>query len=597
MKALRYEDFDLRIERDGPGYTARVLGSPAGEAVSAFTLSLSADKLENLILKIGRRLSGSFRGGTHSIEMQAARDLGCSLFEALFTGQVRDCYTRSLDQISSAEGTGLRFRLRLQDVPELADLPWEFVYDRSQGRFLAQSVQTPIVRYMEMSQTVRPLAMTLPLRVLVMMSSPVDAQQLDLQRERERLEMALEPLRLQNKLEVTWLERATLSELLRRFRNETYHIFHFIGHGAFDPKRDAGLLILEDDQERAFPTEADRIGIVLHDHASLRLAVLNSCDGARNSRTDPFAGVAANLVRQGIPAVVAMQFEISDGAAITFAGEFYAALAEGFSVDAAVAEARKAIFAQPNDVEWATPVLYMRSNSGLLFKLEPDIKRSSSEGKEPRPTPPRPAPAPAPVPVPIPIPVAAAAPAPPVVKRKTPSGAIWAGSIGAFLFLLALLSFADLAPKPVPSSPPPISVPVPPPPPQFASGEYDIPALQARITQMQFYEGPKDGVVADERVFKTGFNGRTTRYIWLQLDLTLAPLSRETEANVPCRFYRDGEPYAIMDQPITMEPGWVQATWVTGWGTMKPGSWPPGPYSAACTVDGRVVAQGSFEVY
>jgi formylglycine-generating enzyme required for sulfatase activity len=82
-------------------------------------------------------------------------------------------------------------------------------------------------------------------------------------------------------------------------------------------------------------------------------------------------GVATTLVRQGIPSVVAMQFEITDAAAITFAGEFYAALSEGFPVDAAVAEARKAIYAMPNDVEWGTPVLYMRSPDGVLFNLTP----------------------------------------------------------------------------------------------------------------------------------------------------------------------------------------------------------------------------------
>lgn len=65
-----------------------------------------------------------------------------------------------------------------------------------------------------------------------------------------------------------------------------------------------------------------------------------------------------------------MQFEITDEAAITFAGEFYTALAEGFSVDTAVAEARKAIYAQPNDVEWGTPVLYMRSPDGVLFSIQ-----------------------------------------------------------------------------------------------------------------------------------------------------------------------------------------------------------------------------------
>jgi len=129
------------------------------------------------------------------------------------------------------------------------------------------------------------------------------------------------------------------------------------------------VLVLEDKQGHGWCADSRRIGTILHDHPSLRLVVLNSCEGARNSLTDPFAGVAAGLIRQGVPAVVAMQFEITDEAAITFAGEFYAALAGGFPVDAAVAEARKAIYIQPNDIEWGTPVLYMRSSDGVLFDL------------------------------------------------------------------------------------------------------------------------------------------------------------------------------------------------------------------------------------
>ena len=52
---------------------------------------------------------------------------------------------------------------------------------------------------------------------------------------------------------------------------------------------------------------------------SLRLAILNACEGGRTSRLDPFAGSAQTLVQQGIPAVIAMQFEIADDVASTFA--------------------------------------------------------------------------------------------------------------------------------------------------------------------------------------------------------------------------------------------------------------------------------------
>ena len=76
--------------------------------------------------------------------------------------------------------------------------------------------------------------------------------------------------------------------------------------------------------------------MLLHDHESLRVAVLNACEGARTSKQDPFAGSAQTLVQQGIPAVIAMQFEIADDVASTFAHEFYGALADGYPIDAAV---------------------------------------------------------------------------------------------------------------------------------------------------------------------------------------------------------------------------------------------------------------------
>lgn len=375
MERLRYLDFELKIERQGEQYLARVLRSPAGEASGTFVLPFSEDRLEVLVLKLGR-LRGSTRR-IHSAEEAVARELGGKLFEAVFGRELLACLKSSLERTSSRQGMGLRLKLRLQDVAELADLPWEFLFDTSVDRFLAQSNRTPIVRYMEMPERIRPLTLRPPLHVLVMISSPTDYQRLDVKRERALLEEALGQLSKQGKVQIDYLENATLAALQRRLRDEVYHVFHFIGHGGFDRKADEGVLVLEDEQGHGWQAAAHRIATLLHDHPSLRLAVLNSCEGARNSRTDPFAGVATTLIRQGVPAVVAMQFEITDHAAITFANEFYAALAEGFPVDAAVAETRKAIYVQPNDVEWGTPVLYMRSSDGVLFKLpqpSPSVK-------------------------------------------------------------------------------------------------------------------------------------------------------------------------------------------------------------------------------
>jgi hypothetical protein len=157
--------------------------------------------------------------------------------------------------------------------------------------------------------------------------------------------------------------------LQRELRRDDYHVFHYIGHGGYDKASDDGVLVLEDGNQRSRLVSGIELGTILADETTLRLAVLNACEGARTSLSDPFSGVATSLVRLEIPAVIAMQLEITDRAAITFAAELYAALADGYAIDAALAEARKAIFADENEVEWATPVLFMRVPDGRIFDV------------------------------------------------------------------------------------------------------------------------------------------------------------------------------------------------------------------------------------
>ena len=58
------------------------------------------------------------------------------------------------------------------------------------------------------------------------------------------------------------------------------------------------------------------------------------------------------------------------GPAIEFGHAFYESLADGLSVDAAVAEARKAVsMALPDTMEWGTPVLYLRASDGRIFDI------------------------------------------------------------------------------------------------------------------------------------------------------------------------------------------------------------------------------------
>ena len=115
----------------------------------------------------------------------------------------------------------------------------------------------------------------------------------------------------------------------------------------------------------------------------LRLVVLNSCLGTEGDDARPFSSVAAGMVRSGIPAVIAMQFEISDDAARAIAETFYTSLTLNMPVDAALTEARREIFlSDRNSLEWATPILYMQVPDGQLFQFTPGITGEEDTGPQ-----------------------------------------------------------------------------------------------------------------------------------------------------------------------------------------------------------------------
>jgi roadblock/LC7 domain-containing protein len=367
---LTYQDFDLLVESGSPGsYKARVLRSPAGESGPVdFTLPFSAEQLENFVLKVGRPRRGGTRGPGRP-ESAPLKAFGGQLYSAVFQDELHETLRNSVS-VARAEGMGLRVRLRLRDTPELAGLPWEFLYDPRRNHFLALSHRTPLVRYLDLPDPPRPLSVEGPLRLLVMISSPSDYDTLDVEQEWRTLTGALAPLLEAGRVVVERLEAASLAALQPRLRREEFHVFHFIGHGGYRPDWADGVLVMEDRVGRGREVAGEELGGLLSDHDPMRLAVLNACEGARSDATDPFAGVAQSLIQQGLPAVVAMQFEITDDAAIILAHELYGAVADGYPLDAALAEARRAIRNDGNPTEWATPVLYSRAPDGRLFDLE-----------------------------------------------------------------------------------------------------------------------------------------------------------------------------------------------------------------------------------
>ena len=83
-----------------------------------------------------------------------------------------------------------------------------------------------------------------------MISAPSDYTSLDVEREWTLLQEALKDVARDGLVIAERLEKPTLAHLQRRLRRGQYHIFHFIGHGAFDEGTDDGVVLLEE-QTRA----------------------------------------------------------------------------------------------------------------------------------------------------------------------------------------------------------------------------------------------------------------------------------------------------------------------------------------------------------
>jgi CHAT domain-containing protein len=343
------------------------LKSPVGEAQAEASAPFTPAELENYRALFARRTDGL----TRAQEANAARQFGTRLFDFLIRthDQVNAAYFASLAQAGSS---GLLIRLSVEGAGELASLPWELIRDPNRD-FLSLSRQTPLVRYTQQLNTRTQTPIQLPLRVLVMISSPSGYPTLDVEGEWARLQEATAELQKRGMLVLERLDHATLIALQRKLRAREYHIFHYIGHSVFDTLAGQGLLAFEteQDQQRAQLVSAGSLSREIGEESSIRLVLLNSCESAQRDQDDVFAGIASALVARGVPAVVAMQHEITDPAAKAFAEEFYRALAEGLPVEAAVSEGRRAIANRVQNIEWATPVLFMRSDNGNLFGINP----------------------------------------------------------------------------------------------------------------------------------------------------------------------------------------------------------------------------------
>src|SRR5579883_2940947 len=250
-----------------------------------------------------------------------------------------------------------------------------------------------------------------PFRVLYIGASPVDCAPLETEQSFAALERAFASLIDTGQVFLDRLEPPTFDQLVRYFSSYggagmlddsdtsiPCYVVHFDGHGAYGrlcpdeecetvndadarkcdvcgmslsrTKPQTYLCFCDDEGRNRFIDTQSLRGLFLS--SDVRLAVFSACETAtvasddmRHHRRRPAvdATLATALITAQIPAVVAMPFSLQDELSPTFMFHFYEALADGRTLEEALARARQALLPMQQK-SWFIPVLYRHVAEG-----------------------------------------------------------------------------------------------------------------------------------------------------------------------------------------------------------------------------------------
>ncbi|MCC4765529.1 tetratricopeptide repeat protein [Methanosarcina sp. DH1] len=382
---MEYSSLDFQITRspESSPYTYRASILNDENVVASNDFELRKDlRLSQMLESIEKKVTESPEEPEKHKENAEAREekdreephveFGKMLYSKVFSGQLGEYFNNSIKE-AQENGSGLRISLRFgENVPEISALPWEYLHDDEDFLIRRRNILISRLPAGVKKKKLEPLDSVL--RMLVIISGPDDPiiSPLNTEKEQEIILEAVDKLQRDQKIKVDFTEDATFENVEGYLNEQDYHIIHFTGHGiSIDGK---GHLVFENEDQKARLIDNKTLSDLFSERG-IRLVVLSSCESAKGSNKEAFGDLASMLSKEGIPAVVAMQYSVIDDVAIKFAYNFYRAIASGKPVDLALKEARLVMknLENGNGLDFATPVLYLSDcNCVNVENLKPE---------------------------------------------------------------------------------------------------------------------------------------------------------------------------------------------------------------------------------
>lgn len=272
----------------------------------------------------------------------------------------------------------------------LLGLPWELLHDG--GGYLFQGAKpTRVRRRLPNTQVLDLPVVATPIRILLVTARPEDEACGYIDHRASALPLVEAMEKLGGLVQIHLLNPPTLpalrTELDRALHNQQpYHVVHFDGHGVYDRNVGLGGLCFEDptdhstlNRRRHTTVYTNELGPLLRDHR-IPLVFLEACQTAQAEKASE--SVASELLKVGVASVVAMSHSVLVETARRFVEAFYAALAAGQRVGAAMLAGQRHLkddnfrgnifgAGELRLEDWFVPVLFQEKDDPQLFRETP----------------------------------------------------------------------------------------------------------------------------------------------------------------------------------------------------------------------------------